>query len=214
MQLRTLRRHGQRGASMIEVLVSIVIVTLGVISMAGLITTATRLSKASEMRAIASLMAADIADRMRANVCGVTGMYVYQPVPAAAGTTHCNGVPAANSYQLTTAFSVLNAAPPDAATNCSGHTVSCTPAQMAAFDLAQWRQALYFGLPNGMGYISYDAGAVGAGGAVDVWVTWLDPTALSTDEFADLDNGNAKLCPPGFRGVNPQPRCMYFRVAL
>ena len=214
MQLKTIQRSNELGASMVEVLVSIVIVTLGIISMAGLITTATRLSKVSEMRAIASLLASDIADRMRANVCGVTGEYTYKPVATEAGTVHCKGIAVANSYQLTTAFSVLSSPPPDAATNCAGHTAACTPAQMAAFDLAQWRQALYFGLPNGMGYISYDAGAVGAGGAVDVWVTWLDPTALSTDEFADLDNSNAKLCPPGFRGVDPQPRCMYFRVAL
>lgn len=212
--MRMMAAARQHGASMIEVLVSIIVVSLGIVALAGLIMTATRLSKASEMRAIASLLAGDIADRMRANICGVTGQYTYQPVAGGTAIARCASFPAGTSYQLTAAFTKLSAAPADAAKDCAVTGVTCTPAEMAAYDRAQWQQALYYGLPNGTGYISYDAGAVAAGGAVDVWVAWLDPTALSVGDFASLDAENALTCPPGFRDLDPQPRCMYFRVAL
>lgn len=201
-------RRRQRGASMIEVLVAILIVSLGVISMAGLLATATRLAKASEMRAIASLLAADIGDRMKANLCGVRGEYVN---PQDAKAPRCKDQ--VQSYNLVDAFAVMAEAPEDA--DACADVKACTPGELAAIDLAEWRQALYHALPNGSGYVQYDAGAAGAGGgAADVWIAWLDPQALSSDEFADLDAANAKTCPPGFKDATPQPRCMYFRVGL
>lgn len=194
-------RRRQSGASMIEVLVSILVVTLGVIAMGGLLASATRLGKASESRAVAALLAADISDRMKANVCGAIGV-----------TTAC--ATGSTSYDQTAAFSVLTARPADPAA-CAVVT-ACTPAELAAIDLARWNQALYDGLPNGKGYVQYDPGAAAAGGAgsVDVWVTWLDPSALSDGDYQAIDNKNANNCPPGFQNVSPQPRCMYFRVAL
>lgn len=202
------RNGRQRGASLIEVLVAILIVSLGVIAMGGLLASATRLGKASESRAIASLLAADIGDRMKANLCALYGQYT-----DAQNVTQCVGA-AAGGYDLTAAFAVGGTAPADAPA-CAAAT-ACTPAELAAIDVAQWRQSLFHGLPNGVGYIAYDAAARAGGGsgAVDVWVAWLDAKALSVAEFQDIDNLNAKNCPPGFRDLNPQPRCMYFRVGL
>ncbi|MBQ0933357.1 type IV pilus modification protein PilV [Ideonella sp. 4Y16] len=182
--------HQQRGASLIEVLVSILVVSLGVVAMGGLLASATRLGKASEMRAVASLMASDIADRMKANV----------------------GAARSSLYDHTDAFVSPPATPTPV--NCA-LPLNCQPKELADQDMAQWRLSLLNALPSGTGYVRYDAGALdAAGGAVDVWVAWLDPTALSVGAFQDIDSLNAKTCPPGFRDLNPQPRCMYFRVAL
>ena len=184
------RARTQGGSSLVEVLVAILVVSLGVIAMGGLLASATRLGKASEMRAVASLMAADISERMKANVAVVS----------------------AGNYNLTDAFSA-SASEPAAPTACAAPK-ACTAAEIAARDLAEWQRAVFHALPAGTGYISYDAGAAAAGGAVDVWVAWLDPTALSTGEFQDIDDLNTKNCPEGFRSKSPQPRCMYFRVGL
>jgi type IV pilus assembly protein PilV len=178
----------QQGASLIEVLVSILVVSLGVVAMGGLLASATRLGKASEIRAVASLMAADISDRMKANA-------------AAARLTQ---------YDHVAAF--VN--PPDepSAVACDVAD-NCTAQEIARQDLAQWRLALVHALPAGTGYVQYDAAAGDAGGAVDVWIAWLDPKALSVDAFQSVEDQNVN-CPPDFRNLDPQPRCMYFRVAL
>jgi type IV pilus assembly protein PilV len=189
MRLTLSTASGQRGASLIEVLVSILVVSLGVVAMGGLLASATRLGKASEIRAVASLMASDIADRMKANV----------------------GAARAGQYDHTDAF----VSPPDEPSQVTcAKKLECQPKELADQDMAQWRLSLLHALPSGTGYVRYDAGALDASGAVDVWVAWLDPSALSTGAFQDIDDLNAKTCPPGFREINPQPRCMYFRVAL
>ena len=197
----------QRGASLIEVLVSILIVSLGVIAMGGLLANATRLGKASEFRAISAMLASDMSDRIRANACAVVGNDDFFD-PDGDGTSNDNCPAKSTSYDLTDEFQVLDQAPAEAA--ACANVNACTPAELAAIDVAQWQRSLYFGLPNGQGYIQYDT----AGNAVDLWVAWLDPSALSNNEFQALDDLNAKNCPPGFQGVDPQPRCMYFRVAL
>lgn len=185
------RVRREAGASLIEVLVAILVVSLGVVAMGGLLAAATRLGKASEIRAVASLLASDISDRMKANA----------------------GAVRTSNYNLATAFSAT-ATEPAAPTGCIV-TDACTAEEIAAADLAAWRRALYHSLPLGQGYVAYDSGASDAGGAVDVWVAWLDPKALSDGAFQDVDDANAKTCPPGFAtDTAATPRCMYFRVAL
>lgn len=178
----------QQGASLIEVLVSILVVSLGVVAMGGLLASATRLGKASEIRAVASLMAADISDRMKANAAAVR----------------------LSQYDHVAAFVV----PPDEpSVEACDNPNECTADELAKRDLAEWRRALLHALPAGTGYLKYDAAAQDAGGAVDVWIAWLDPKALSVDAFQTVEDQNAN-CPADFRNLDPQPRCMYFRVAL
>lgn len=59
--------HKQSGVSLIEVLVSIVIVCFGLLGVAGLLTTGLRSTQSSEMRTRATYLAYDMADRMRSN---------------------------------------------------------------------------------------------------------------------------------------------------
>lgn len=181
-----------RGVSLIEVLVAILVVSFGILALSGLLGAATRYGKTSEYRSTATLLAADIADRMRANM------------PALDPTADLPNPPGAiNAYDITEEWHELSG--PPAAQPCN----PCTPAQMAAMDKAEWQRALYHGLPNGMGYLSYNNTERSA----DVWVAWLDPAA-SGDEARFGDGNQRQECPPGFRNQSPQPRCMYFRVGL
>jgi type IV pilus assembly protein PilV len=79
--------RGQRGISMIEVLVTIVIISFGLLGVAGLLATGLRNNQSSEWRTQASILAYDMAERMRSNrQAGLDGQY--------ATATAASGVPA------------------------------------------------------------------------------------------------------------------------
>lgn len=61
-----------RGASMMEVLVTVVILSIGLLGLAGLQLTGLRANGQAEARTSATVHAYDMADRMRANLNGVT----------------------------------------------------------------------------------------------------------------------------------------------
>lgn len=60
-------RAAQRGVSLIEVLVAVVVLSLGVLAMAGLQLNSLRTSQGALYRSNAAMLASDIADRIRAN---------------------------------------------------------------------------------------------------------------------------------------------------
>ena len=185
--LKRTGRQGQRGVALIEVLVAILVVSLGMLAMAGLLSTSTRFGKTSEFRSVATLLANDLADRMRANFGKAAGTVYGQLTPKTLAT----GIPTAAT--------------------CADAN-ACTPAEMAAVDVAQWQAALFKALPNGTGYIS----ANGDFTLYDVWVIWRETDA---DSAAVTGVNNATNvagkdgCPPDF-STEGSPRCMHFRVGL
>lgn len=103
----------QQGFSMLEILITLVIVATALFGTAGLQVHAMRMNKGSEFRTQAVFLASDIAERMEANkVAGVTGNY------AVASTN------------------IASVAPVDCA------NVVCAPAQLASWDISQWETAI------------------------------------------------------------------------
>ena len=177
------QRRTTQGMSLIEVLVAILVVSVGILALAGLMATSTRFGKTSEFRSVASLLAADMADRLRANASAAD----------------------AGEYNLTPTVLASSRATAPAA-SC---TTACTAAQIAALDVAQWRATLFNSLPAGTGYVSYDSNTDTA----DLWIVWRDPSASDTDNAKILSDAElATSCPPNF-SITPRPVCMYFRVA-
>jgi type IV pilus assembly protein PilV len=86
------RRARQRGLSMIEVLVAIVILSLGLLGMAGLQAAGLRTSQSAFYRAQAAQFANDMAERMRANL----GQATNYALTLAATAPSCGGVCAAD----------------------------------------------------------------------------------------------------------------------
>ncbi len=109
----------QRGFSMIEVLVTLLIISLALLGTAGLQAYSMRLSQGGQFRTQAVFYAADLAERMEANRRGaVAGDYVVANSSAAvAQSTACV----------------------DAA---------CAAQALATFDLAQWQNAIAAALPQ------------------------------------------------------------------
>lgn len=103
----------QQGFSMLEILITLVIVATALFGTAGLQVHAMRMNKGSEFRVQAVFLASDIAERMEANkAAAVLGNYVV----ASTGTASVAGTDCAN--------------------------VVCDPPQLASWDISQWETAI------------------------------------------------------------------------
>lgn len=190
-----LGRHAARGASLIEVLVALLVMTLGMLGMVSLHTAAVRYHKMAEFRSVATQLAEDYGDRMRANVTGArNGDYVYTAAWTETPTKATDP-----------GISCSDDAP------CTGPTMA---KQVAASDIAQWRNNA-IGLLPGVGL--YATRPVGAGAQtmiMDVWITWLDPSTNAADAATNKMLEDAYVCPAGLGAVKPEVRCLRYRFTL
>ena len=154
------RKHRQYGVSLIEVLVSIVIASIGLLALAGVNATSVRYTKLSQYRGTATLLATDIGERIRANKGGRA------------------------AYAIATSFAGQSALPAAPAPRCNVVADTCTANQLADADKYDWQVLVRNQLPEGSVTIVYDA----ARPASDIWVVWRDPAVANDDEFALLVN--------------------------
>jgi type IV pilus assembly protein PilV len=128
-------RHRQ-GFTLLEVLIALLILSIGLLGLAALQTVGMRSNQMAVMRTHVSHVAYEITDRMRANPVGVTnGDYdiaVTDPKPTSLPNPLCDA-------------------------RVPGTDAPCTTAEMATFDLNQWLTAILEGLPGGDAEITYDA---------------------------------------------------------
>lgn len=148
-------RRKFQGVSLIEVLVSIVIASIGLLALAGINASSIRYTKMSQYRGTATQLASDIAERMRANKAGLV------------------------SYDLQSSFADQGTLPGPAAKLCNSYGDICSAAEMAAYDLQTWRVVVRDQLPEGSIFIAHQ----NVQAAADVWVVWRDP-AVADDDLA------------------------------
>lgn len=123
----------QHGFSLLEVLVALVIFSFGLLGLAGLQLTGLASNQSATLRSIATTLAYDMADRMRANLRGVNaGNY--------------NGATPADNVCSAAHFDDTHSAP-----------ANCTPAQLAQDDLYDWNNAISKILPGGSGVVCIDS---------------------------------------------------------
>lgn len=120
--------RAQAGVGMIDVLIALVVLSIGLLGLAGLQATGLRYNHGAYLRTQATLLAYGMADRMRANIAGVT----------------------AGSYNSL----LTSGTPPAASTNCT--TSVCSSVQMADYDAAQWEADVQALLPSGKGVVTPD----------------------------------------------------------
>jgi type IV pilus assembly protein PilV len=146
----------QRGVSLIEALVALLVLALGIMGMAGIQTRTLVESRTTNSRALAVQLTDDLLDRMQAN-----------------SAIRINP-PAASPY-LTT-WGVQAAAPADC------FTEACNGAQLAAFDLVQWKASLGRVLPGGDARI-FQSDADNA--QFGVLIGWTETQAKNQGEAID-----------------------------
>jgi len=180
---RRVRR--MQGVSLIEVLVSIVIASIGLLALAGVNAASVRYTKMSQYRATATLLANEFAERMRANKAGFT----------------------AGNYAFVTDFAGQATVATLPGTLCNTTASSCTSAQIADLDLRQFRILVRNQLPEGSVFLQ---GQVGVNG-MDAWMVWRDPAVASTDEAP----ASISECPNGLNLAGDlSVRCSFFRINL
>jgi type IV pilus assembly protein PilV len=184
----------QRGASLIEVLISLLLVAVTMLGLLGMQLRSLSFQKDSFERRDAALIASGFLDRVLANFAGFEG-----------GSY--------NDLAFNTGLGdTLGTAPTCAAVD------SCTPAEVATRDLWEISQAVATRLPGGGVYVTstpFVSGSPDTSRWVTVAVAWVDPTRtkeLSGEGSADL--AIDPNCPTGNSAFNAAANRFQFRCYL
>ena len=141
------------GFTLIEVLIAMLVLAVGLLGLAGLQATSLSNAQSAYNRSLATQLAYELADRMRANVAGVA--------------TYTSMLPTAAVAQA----------------GCSTVSTTCATANMAQNDLYEWNCAVAGGcqtntppiaaaLPGGTGTIT--VAAVGGVNMYTITISWTD----------------------------------------
>ena len=163
------------GFSLIEVLISLVILSVGLLGIAAMVSVSMKSKGSSYLRTQALAQSSAIIDRMRANrATAITGGYNCNDIR---GTVTC---PSGALTQQT----------------CNGTANTCTPAQIAAMDMYEWTQDLQNLLGNGLAKnVSYNIATttVAQYTQVQVSISW-DDTIANTAINGATTSGPTAAC--------------------
>jgi len=168
----------QSGATLIEVLITLLVVAIGLLGTAGIQLASTRFQQTSVLRSEALHQANFLIEKIRSNNTNLTLANSILPATIAAPET---AYLAANDYATAAAL------PADPGCGLAGQA-PCTAAQSAQRDLREWRQSIQQALPGGRGSIFpvVDAG-LAEPNARRVVVMWREKADLATNNAAGLD---------------------------
>lgn len=192
-----MKLSNQSGATLIEVLITMLVVAVGLLGAAGIQLASTRFQQTSTMRSQAIAQANFIVEKMRVNNVNLTfaNLLTAQANPTSA-------------YLAAEDYANAAALPADPVCGLVGQPV-CNAAQAAQRDLREWRQSLARDLPGGRGAIyPVAAGGVTEPNARRVVVMWREKADLATTNVANQDAPEDLdvLCPapqvPGIRCLN------------
>lgn len=162
----------QRGFSLLEVLVSMVVLSIGALGVMGLVLHAQQANEQALQRGRAALLTSDMLERIRANAT-VRALDIYNVGDGIGGGQQSDGAP-------------------DCRLN------SCSTTEMAAFDLADWERQIVQsqadgttadGLPEARGCI--DVAGSGNSRQVTVTLAWRGTGAGSADGGCAADDISA-----------------------
>lgn len=195
-----LKRHTQallahqRGATLIEILISILLLSLGMMAVAGMQAYSIAAQNNAVYRSVASTMANELAELIRLNPAGLNAgnyniAFMSQPLPGAPNLTACPGV--ADADVAPAEYPFCNSA-----------------ANLAAYDITSIQRRVRNNLPVGGVQVVANVVAAPARSTADIWITWLEPGVLVAAE------GNADNCSAAAKALATLPRCFYMRVQL
>lgn len=152
--MRTLRRPRQRGITLVESLVALLVLSVGMLGIAALFVSSVRYNRTALLRTQAVNLVSDMSDRIRANATAGAA-YDLASYGAAPATGNC--------------------APSEGAGGAN-----CTIAQLAQDDLARWLVAVQAAMPptgdaEPAALVEYTPGAGGGPDRYTVQVRWQEP---------------------------------------
>lgn len=176
------RRSRAAGFTLLEVLVALLVVSFGMLGVAGLQLLTLKNNVGSKNRSVAIQLAADLSERMRSNI-----------------TISAQNAPAVGTGYNRPANSGSDAmynAPEAACSTAAG----CNADALAATDVAQWQEQIRRALPGGVGIVCIDSGTLprasfdgttvqpncdGIGRLYAVKIFWLDDRSNATTGNTD-----------------------------
>ncbi len=175
----------QLGASLIEVLVAILILSFGMLALANMMSFGVQLPKLSGYRATATTLALAHIERIRANPNGFSA----------------NNYSSALNYDGTT--SSITAA------DCA--YPSCTESTLAAMDIATTQGLIRQSLPAGGMLMKCDSTPCTWNAYGNLWIVWEEPSTFAAISPTSSDNCPVEVTGTY---TNPSPRCLYLRFKL
>lgn len=137
-------KHRQQGMGLVEVLVAVLILGIGLLGLAALQTQSLKYNSEAYLRTQATILAMDMADRLRAN------RKIAQEQPAL--------------------YTVNETDQPSVAADlCT--TQACTASELAQYDFAQWRTRLREVLPGGTGAVQPNTSATASSAGREYLIT-------------------------------------------
>lgn len=177
-----------RGASLIEVLVSVVILSIALLGAAGIQAGVAKYKINTWARGAISTLYSDFSDRIRMN-------------SDVAGSNFVTGVNASSQYVLTDNWETQQA---DALTtptpNCFSAT--CSTTERAAFDMVVWRQRVRAELPQGAALVSGDRKD-----GINLTLMWFDKEHNDKGNSDDTELVTSKICDGTETGMARQNCC-------
>lgn len=154
--------RNQQGVGIIEVLVALVIASIGLLGIVAIQTNRVKMAQQEVQMSVSTILATEMAERMRANIAGV-GTGGYDDVDTSANDTPNNP-------------------------NCT----SCTPSQIADRDIFEWKEKVNRNLIDGKGTIeklvAYDGAALPSdSGHYKITLSWKDKVRQDEDGNAYVD---------------------------
>jgi type IV pilus assembly protein PilV len=184
-------RCAHTGSSLIEALVAMLVLSIGLLGIAGLSAASLRYSQGGWARASISSGLSDLADRVRANPTATVNAYAFAATHYAAQRT------------------ALEAGDVAITTDCM--TTTCTALELADFHLTEWRLGLNRSMPGSAVWVSgrRDEG-------YQATVMWFDKTFVTGDGVtldasatctAAMTGITARQCCPADAQVSNGVRC-------
>jgi type IV pilus assembly protein PilV len=176
----------EQAFTLVEVLVAILITSFGLLGIAGLVANSLRYNQTAWQRSVATELALDMMDRMRANsfaLLNADGTKV-TPAPYMTSTLNVNGVKPNRDCTDSTA-------------------AACSPTEMANWDWYEWRNNVVNQLPAGQGAVFWDT--TGGTKRIRVVLAWTEAGKTDKTWSSALDGSSAadspNVCPPS-AGLN------------
>jgi type IV pilus assembly protein PilV len=183
------RARVQAGATLLEALVAILLLSIGVVSLGATLSFAVQMPKLSGYRSAAVNLASSYIERMRANPEGF----------------------ASGGYDQDSSYDGLRTAPAIATSDHCAYP-NCTMTSLASMDFADLKVAARAELPAGGAYMVRDSQAgLPSGSDGNLWLVWQEPSS-----FARVNPFASDNCPPQITGhlADPRPRCLVVRFSL
>lgn len=189
MKSPRIKHNPQAGASLIEVLISILLLSFGILSLSAMVSFMVQMHKLSGYRATAVNLASNHVERIRANPGGFS-----------------NG-----SYDRSSSYDNSQTKLSIDSSEICAYPV-CDMNTLAAMDFEETKVAVRAELPAGGMLMLRDNGS-GTASTTDgnLWIVWQEPSM-----YAALDPSSSDNCPKEITDnyTNPMPRCLYVRFKL